>query len=172
MVASHAAKCPCGRNACVVVMLSSAPRIIPLPLISPEKAYFLKLYTMQPLYKAPIMEPTPHSCPHCLGQDEKRLLFRKGRLSSPMIHANSHTCSLASSVSNAGRGGRHFVGFTLSWRQWHSVFYWTLQGSQGGGHLAFPVSAGGPDCSGSVGWAATVVRSFQIAEVWSLLRHL
>lgn len=42
------------------------------------------------------MEPAPHSCPHCLGPDEKRLLFGKPRLSSPMNHANSHACALSS----------------------------------------------------------------------------
>lgn len=92
------------KHACLVVMLSSAPRSTPLPPVSPEKAYFL-LRTMQPLYTAPIMEPAPHSCPHCLGQDEKRLLFRKAGLSSPVNHANSHACSLSSSVSKAARGG-------------------------------------------------------------------
>lgn len=55
------------------------------------------------------MEPAPHSCPHCLGQDEKRLLFRKATLSSPSNHASSHACS-PSSVSEGGRGGEagHF----------------------------------------------------------------
>lgn len=69
------------------------------------------------------MEPAPHSCPHCLGQDEKRLLFRKARLSSPVNHASSHACSLSSCVSQAARGGEEGVFQDLC----------SPEGSDGGG---------------------------------------
>lgn len=81
--------------------------------------YFLKkpffpfffFFAQRSFYEVALMEPAPRSCPHCLGQDEKRLLFRKAALSSPSNHASSHACS-PSSVSEGGRGGEagHFLG--------------------------------------------------------------
>lgn len=91
----------------VPVWLSCSPQH---HVLLPEKDLFFFLNVAQwSLYEVPLMEPAPRSCPHCLGQDEKRLLFRKATLSSPSNHAGSHACS-PSFVSGGGRGGEagHF----------------------------------------------------------------
>lgn len=89
--------------------LSGCPAHLNIMFYFLKKTFFFFNVAQCSLYEVPLMEPAPRSCPHCLGQDEKRLLFRKVTLSSPSNHAGSHACS-PSSVSGGGRGGEagHF----------------------------------------------------------------
>lgn len=91
--------------------LSGCPAHLNITFYFLKKPFFSFFFAQRSFYEVPLMEPAPHSCPHCLGQDEKRLLFRKAALSSPSNHASSHACS-PSSVSEGGRGGEagHFLG--------------------------------------------------------------
>lgn len=123
-------------------------------ILLPEKAFFFFVsfsnVAQRSLYEVPLMEPAPHSCPHCLGQDEKRLLFRKAALSSPSNHASSHACS-PSSVSEGGRGGEagRFLGLGSPKRSDIMCFSESWGGLQRVVDLGF--SVGGPESSGPVG---------------------
>lgn len=51
------------------------------------------------------MAPAPHSCPHCLGQGEKKLLFREAKAELTLVnHASSHAPSSPLCVWRGGGG--------------------------------------------------------------------
>lgn len=76
------------------------------------------------------MAPAPHSCPHCLGQGEKRLLFREAKAELTLVnHASSHA------RSSPLRGRR--VGVVVEEEE-EEFSLGPLWLQQGGGGLAAP----------------------------------